>query len=84
MGPGIITLTDVKSQCMQVDILAFGAHPDDIELSCSGTIISEIKKGKKVALVDLTEGELGTRGTVSSRYQEAAAAAMIMGEVLVS
>jgi bacillithiol biosynthesis deacetylase BshB1 len=79
MGPGIITLTDVKSQCMQVDILAFGAHPDDIELSCSGTIISEIKKGKKVALVDLTEGELGTRGTVSSRYQEAAAAAMIMG-----
>ncbi|MFM7645835.1 MAG: bacillithiol biosynthesis deacetylase BshB1 [Sphingomonadales bacterium] len=66
---------------MQVDILAFGAHPDDIELSCSGTLISEIKKGKKVAIVDLTEGELGTRGTVSSRYEEAAAAAMIMGVV---
>jgi bacillithiol biosynthesis deacetylase BshB1 len=64
---------------MQVDILAFGAHPDDVELSCSGTLISEIKKGKKVAIVDLTEGELGTRGTVASRYEEAAAAAMLMG-----
>lgn len=64
---------------MKVDILAFGAHPDDVELSCSGTIISEIKKGKKVAIVDLTEGELGSRGTVETRYQEATAAAIIMG-----
>jgi bacillithiol biosynthesis deacetylase BshB1 len=64
---------------MQVDILAFGAHPDDVELSCSGALISEIKKGKSVAIVDLTEGELGTRGTVASRYEEAAAAAIVMG-----
>ena len=64
---------------MQVDILAFGVHPDDIELSCAGTLINEIKAGKKVAIVDLTEGELGTRGTTHTRYQEAAAAAIIMG-----
>jgi bacillithiol biosynthesis deacetylase BshB1 len=64
---------------MKVDILAIGAHPDDVELSCSGTLIAEIKKGKKVAIVDLTEGELGTRGTAETRYQEAANAAMIMG-----
>jgi bacillithiol biosynthesis deacetylase BshB1 len=64
---------------MQVDILAIGVHPDDIELSCAGTLINEIKAGKKVAIVDLTEGELGTRGTTHTRYQEAAAAAIIMG-----
>ncbi len=64
---------------MQVDILAFGAHPDDVELSCAGTLIAEIKKGRSVAIVDLTEGELGTRGTVASRYEEAAAAAKVMG-----
>ncbi len=64
---------------MQVDILAIGVHPDDIELSCAGTLINEIKAGKKVAIVDLTEGELGTRGTTETRYQEAAAAAIIMG-----
>jgi bacillithiol biosynthesis deacetylase BshB1 len=64
---------------MQVDILAFGAHPDDIELSCSGTLINEIRRGKSVAIVDLTEGELGTRGTVTTRYEEAAHAAAIMG-----
>jgi bacillithiol biosynthesis deacetylase BshB1 len=64
---------------MQVDILAIGVHPDDIELSCAGTLINEIKAGKKVAIVDLTEGELGTRGTTQTRYQEAAAAAIIMG-----
>ncbi len=64
---------------MQVDILAIGVHPDDIELSCAGTLINEIKAGKKVAIVDLTEGELGTRGTTHTRYQEAAEAAIIMG-----
>ena len=64
---------------MKVDILAIGVHPDDVELSCSGTLIQEIKSGKKVAVLDLTEGELGTRGTVQTRYEEAAAAAMIMG-----
>ena len=60
-------------------MLAIGVHPDDVELGCSGTIINEIKKGKKVAIVDLTQGELGTRGTIDTRYQESANAAMIMG-----
>jgi bacillithiol biosynthesis deacetylase BshB1 len=64
---------------MKLDILAIGAHPDDIELGCSGTLISEVKKGKKAGIVDLTEGELGTRGTVKDRYEEAAEAARIMG-----
>ena len=64
---------------MKVNFLAIGVHPDDVELSCSGVIINEVKAGKKVAIVDMTQGELGTRGTVDSRYQEAATAAMIMG-----
>jgi bacillithiol biosynthesis deacetylase BshB1 len=64
---------------MQVDILAIGVHPDDVELSCAGTLINEIKAGKKVAIVDLTEGELGSRGTIQTRYQEAAEAAIILG-----
>ena len=64
---------------MKLDILAIGVHPDDVELSCSGTLINEIKRGKKVGIVDLTQGELGTRGTVDTRYEEAANAAMIMG-----
>ena len=64
---------------MKLDILAIGVHPDDVELSCSGTLINEIKRGKKVGIVDLTEGELGTRGSVETRYQESAQAAMIMG-----
>lgn len=63
----------------KVDILAFGAHPDDVELSASGTILKHIQNGKKVAIVDLTEGELGSRGTVQTRYAEAAAAAKILG-----
>lgn len=64
---------------MKLDILAIGAHPDDVELGCSGTLINEIKKGKKAGIIDLTQGELGTRGTVETRYQEAADAAKIMG-----
>lgn len=64
---------------MKLDILAIGVHPDDVELGCSGTIINEIKKGKKAGVVDLTQGELGTRGTIDTRYEEAASAAMIMG-----
>ncbi len=64
---------------MKVDILAFGAHPDDIELSASGTLIHQIGLGKKVAIVDLTEGELGSRGTIVTRYEEAAEASKIMG-----
>ncbi len=66
-------------QKLKVDILAFAAHPDDIELACSGTILKQIKQGKKVAIVDLTQGELGTRGTPESREQEAAAASKMMG-----
>lgn len=64
---------------MKLDILAIGVHPDDVELGCSGTIINEIKLGKKVGIIDLTQGELGTRGSVDTRYQESANAAMIMG-----
>lgn len=64
---------------MKLDVLAIGAHPDDVELGCSGTLINEVKKGKKVGIIDLTQGELGTRGTVETRYREAAEAAQIMG-----
>ncbi len=64
---------------MKLDILAIGAHPDDVELGCSGTLIKEIRRGKKAGIIDLTQGELGTRGTVETRYAEAAAAASIMG-----
>lgn len=64
---------------MKLDILAFGVHPDDVELGCAGTLMAAIDQGKKVGIVDLTRGELGTRGTPASRKQEAAAAAKIMG-----
>ncbi|MBA2328155.1 MAG: bacillithiol biosynthesis deacetylase BshB1 [Flavisolibacter sp.] len=64
---------------MKLDILAIGSHPDDVELGCSGTLIKEIRKGKKAGIIDLTEGELGTRGTVETRHNEAADAAKIMG-----
>lgn len=63
----------------QVDILAFGAHPDDVELGCAGTIAKEISIGRKVGIIDLTEGELGTRGSVEIRYKEAAKASEILG-----
>ena len=61
-----------------VDILAVGVHPDDVELSCSGTILKHIKSGRTCAVVDLTRGELGSRGTPEKRAQEAAKAAEIM------
>ena len=64
---------------MKLDILAFGAHPDDVELGCSGTILKEISLGKTVGIVDLTRGELGTRGSAEIRDQEASAAAKILG-----
>lgn len=64
---------------MKLDILAFGAHPDDVELGCSGTILKEISLGKTVGIIDLTRGELGTRGSAAIRDQEAAAAAKILG-----
>jgi bacillithiol biosynthesis deacetylase BshB1 len=63
---------------MKLDILAIGVHPDDVELGCSGTILMEIKNGKKAGIIDLTQGELGTRGSVETRYAEAAAAAKIL------
>jgi bacillithiol biosynthesis deacetylase BshB1 len=63
---------------MTVDVLAIGAHPDDIEMTCSGTVLSLIAQGKTVAAVDLTRGELGTRGTPEIRAQEAAEGARIM------
>lgn len=64
---------------MKLDLLAIGVHPDDVELGCSGTIINEIKNGKKVGIIDLTQGELGSRGSIETRYEEAAKAAMILG-----
>ncbi len=64
---------------MKIDILAFGAHPDDVELGCSGTLAKLISEGKKVAVVDLTQGELGTRGTNITRAEEAAEATKILG-----
>lgn len=63
---------------MTLDILAFGVHPDDIELGCAGTILAAIAQGKKVGIVDLTQGELGTRGTAATRKIEAENAAKIM------
>ncbi|MCO6146549.1 bacillithiol biosynthesis deacetylase BshB1 [Flavobacterium sp. NRK1] len=64
---------------MKLDILVFGAHPDDVELSCGATIAKEISLGKKVGIVDLTRGELGTRGSAELRDKEAADAAGILG-----
>lgn len=63
---------------MKLDILAFGAHPDDVELGCSGTIAKEISLGKKVGIIDLTRGELGTRGSVEIRNAESAKASAIL------
>ena len=64
---------------MKLDILAFGAHPDDVELGCSGSLAKEISLGKKVGIIDLTRGELGTRGSVEIRNSESARAAAILG-----
>lgn len=64
---------------MKLDILAFGAHPDDVELGCGGTIAKEVALGKKVGIIDLTQGELGTRGSAEIRAVEAANAAKILG-----
>lgn len=64
---------------MKLDILAFGAHPDDVELGCAATLAKEVSQGKKVGIVDLTQGELGTRGSAELRMKEAAKAAEILG-----
>ena len=63
----------------KLDILAFGAHPDDVELGCGGTLAKEISSGKKVGVVDLTKGELGTRGTAEVRSKESSMASEILG-----
>ena len=63
---------------MKIDVLAFGVHPDDVELGCAGVLLSEKKNGNKIAIVDLTLGELGTRGNAETRKEEAAAAALIL------
>lgn len=63
---------------MKLDILAFGVHPDDVELSCAGVLLVEKLNGKKTGIIDLTQGELGTRGTAATRKQEAAVAANIL------
>ena len=64
---------------MKLDILAFGVHPDDVELGCSGTLLAALAEGKKAGIIDLTRGELGTRGTIETRKEEAAKAAAILG-----
>ena len=63
---------------MKLDILAIAAHPDDVELSCAGTLIKAGKAGKKIGIVDLTQGELGSRGTIDTRKQEAKDASQLM------
>ena len=69
----------MKNEKYIVDILAFGAHPDDVELGCAGTIIKQVKAGNSVAIVDLTKGELGTRGTVAQRMNEVKVSSQILG-----
>lgn len=67
---------------MKLDILAFGAHPDDIEISAGGMLISEARKGRKIGLIDLTRGEMGTRGTPEIRDNEAMHAMKIIGAIV--
>jgi len=67
---------------MKLDLLAFAAHPDDIELTCGGTIIKLARKGYQIGIIDLTQGESGTRGDIKSRKKEAEKAAEIMGVTL--
>ena len=64
---------------MELDILVFGAHPDDVELGCGGPILKHVKQGYKVGIIDLTRGELGTRGTVNTRNQETINSTKVLG-----
>lgn len=64
---------------MKLDILVFAVHPDDAELGCSGTILKHIAEGRKVGIIDLTRGELGTRGTAETRDQETVQSTKILG-----
>lgn len=63
---------------MKLDVLAFGVHPDDVELGCAGVLITEKRRGKKTGIIDLTQGELGSRGTVETRKNEADTASKIL------
>ena len=65
-----------KSPC---DVLAVGAHPDDVEVGVGGIVAKLVKQGRRVAILDLTQGELGTRGTIEERHAEAQSAAAILG-----
>ena len=67
---------------MKLDILVFGAHPDDVELGCGGTILKHVKQGYKVGIIDLTRGELGTRGTKETRSDETENSTKILGVLL--
>ena len=64
---------------VKLDILVFGAHPDDVELGCGGTIIKHVHSGFKIGIIDLTRGELGTRGSANIRSEETKIATDIMG-----
>lgn len=64
---------------MKLDILFFGAHPDDVELGCGGTIIKHVEKGYKIGIIDLTRGELGTRGTIQTRDKETLESNKVLG-----
>jgi Uncharacterized proteins, LmbE homologs len=61
-----------------LDILAFGAHPDDVELAAAGTVIKHVKQGKKVGIIDLTKGEMGTRGSAEIKTKEAKLSSRIL------
>lgn len=76
--PAAIVVSPNKMS-MKLDILVFASHPDDAELSCAGTILSHIAKGKKVGIIDLTQGELGSRGNATLRLEEASRSAGILG-----
>lgn len=69
----------IWSLTMKLDILAIGVHPDDVELGCSGTLLKQIAKGNLVGILDLTRGELGTRGNAETRLKEANEAAKVLG-----
>jgi len=69
----------IKTNTLKLDILAIAAHPDDVELSCSGTILKHIDSGNSCGILDLTKGELGTRGSAAERVAEAEASASILG-----
>src|ERR1700688_2373109 len=69
---------EVETRKMKLDLLAIAAHPDDVELTCGGTLLKMAQKGYQTGVLDLTQGEMGTRGTRETRAEEAAAAAKIL------